>query len=107
MLAARQEAMEQLTVAVAQQNAMARGCIFLPHGSRLFAVHEGWESQAIAEGENVAVCDTISSLEAAVEDSDVKVIFLPIAFSVTNEDIEKICLRNGATKTLFKEVKKS
>jgi hypothetical protein len=96
---------EEVAEVVAMQNAMERGCVFLPHGSRLFSVVQGWESAAIRNDKNVAVADTLLTLEAALKNADVKVIFLPQDALMTDSDIEKLCQRNGALKTLFKEVK--
>lgn len=99
--------MNDVAVAVAHQNAMERGCKFLPHGSRLFAVERGWESAVISRDKGVAVADTLLTLEKAVRDPESKVIFIPAGALVCDQDIEKICQRNAITKTLFKEVDKS
>jgi hypothetical protein len=99
------EALEEIGTTVAQQKAMERGPLFLPHGCRLFTVAPGWESDMIRKDRNVASCETLLDLEAAVRNPDVKVVFIPLDAIMTDSDIEKICQRNGATKTLFKEVK--
>jgi len=100
------EKLEEVGVAVAQQNAMARGVRHLGHGCRLFSVEFGWESAMIKGDKGVPTCDTMLSLEDAMKNENVKVIFIPADALMTDEDIEKICARNGVLKTLFKEVKK-
>ena len=99
--------MNDVASTVAHQNAMERGCKFLPHGSRLFAVEQGWESTQISRDKGVLVADTLLTLEAALRNSENKVIFIPVDALMTDQDIEKLCQRNAITKTLFKEVKKS
>jgi hypothetical protein len=99
--------LKDVAVAAAQQNAMERGCKFLPHGSRLFDVEQGWESTMIRGDKGVLVADTLLTLEAALQNADNKVIFIPLGALMTEKDIEKLCQRNAIAKTLFKEVKKS
>jgi hypothetical protein len=101
------ELMNDVAVTVAQQNAMERGCKFMPHGSRLFMIEQGWESAVIGRDQNIAVADTLLSLEAVLRDPEKKVIFIPADALMTEQDIEKLCQRNAIAKTLFKEVKKS
>lgn len=96
-----------VAVVAAQQNAMERGCKFLPHGSRLFEVEQGWESITINSDKKVAVADTLLTLESALRNPQNKVIFIPMGALMTDRDIEKICQRNAAVRTIFKEVKKS
>ena len=98
--------MSEVAAVVAQQNAMERGCVFLPHGCRLFKVEEGWESAMIRNDKGVAACDTLLVLEEALRNPEAKIIFIPEGAMITGQDIEKICQRNGVTKTLFREVKK-
>ena len=98
------DTMDEVAAVVAQKNAMDQGCIFLPHGSRLFTVEKGWQSQAIRRDRGVATSETLMAFEAALRNPDVKVIFLPADALVTDDDIRRICQRNGVTKTLFKEV---
>ena len=99
--------MNKVAVELAQQNAMERGCRFMPHGSRLFTVEQGWESTVISGDKGVLVADTLLTLESALRDPESKVIFIPIDAAMTESDIEKLCQRNAITKTLFKEVRKS
>ena|SRR3989304_2931512 len=99
--------MNEVAASVAHQNAMGRGCKFMPHGSRLFEVEQGWESAMISSDKNAAVADTLLALEAALREPENKVIFIPIDALMTDKDIEKLCRRNAIIKTLFKEVKKS
>lgn len=99
--------LDKTAVALAQQNAMARGGMFLSHGCRLFTVETGWESRVIMQDEGVRACETPLAFEEAVRNEDAKVIFLPVHATVTDKTIEEICHRNGMTKTIFKEVKKS
>ena len=103
---AETEKLEALGLYAAQQNAMQRSCRFLPHGGRLFAVESGWESAMIKKEEGTAQCGTLLTLEAALRDPDVRVIFLPLGARVADADIERLCHRNGAAKTLFREVEK-
>ena len=100
------ELIKDVAVAAAQQNAMERGCKFLPHGSRLFLVEQGWESITIQSDPGVVVADSLLSLEAALNDPGNKIIFIPINAMMTDQDIEKLCQRNATVKTFFKEVKK-
>jgi hypothetical protein len=99
--------MNDVAAAVAHQNAMERGGKSLPHGSRLFEVERGWESATIQSDKNVAVADTLLTLESALRDPDTAVIFIPLGALMTGADIEKLCQRNAITKTLFQEVEKS
>jgi len=99
------DTLDKLATAVAQQKAMERGPTFLPHGCRLFRVEAGWEGNTIQRDKNVATCDTLLSLEAALRDENVKVVFIPHDAIFSDAEIEKVCQRNGVTKTLFKEVK--
>lgn len=102
----QRQVLDDVASTVAQQNAMERGCTFLPHGCRLFPVESGWESAMIAKDGGVRTCDTLLSLESALRDGEVKVIFIPQGALMNLSDIEKICARNAAVKTLFQEVKK-
>lgn len=99
------DTLEEVGAAVAQQKAMERGPLFLPHGSRLFQVASGWESNMIRRDKGVAEASTMLEFEAALRDPDVKIVFVPLNAIMTNADIEKICQRNGVTRTIFKEVK--
>ncbi len=99
--------LEKTAVAAAQQNAMERGCMFLPHGSRLFEVEQGWESTVISRDKGVIAADTLLVLEEALRDPENKIIFIPLGALMTDQDIEKLCQRNAIVKTFFKEVKKS
>ena len=101
------ELLEKMASVAAQQKAMERSCKFLPHGSRLFETEQGWESLTISRGENVAVADTLLSLEQALRDAENKIILIPLDALLTDQDIEKVCQRNAAVRTIFKEVKKS
>jgi hypothetical protein len=101
------ELLEKTAAVAAQQKAMERSCRLLPHGSRLFEAEQGWESLTISRGEGVAVADTLLSLEQALHNPENRIIFIPLGALMTDQDIEKVCQRNAATRTLFKEVKKS
>jgi hypothetical protein len=96
-----------LAVAAAHQNAMERSCVFLPHGSRLFEVEQGWESAAIRADKKTAIADTLLSFEEALRDTERAVIFIPLDALIGSGDIEKLCQRNAITKTILKEVAKS
>jgi deoxyribodipyrimidine photolyase-like uncharacterized protein len=99
------DTLKEVGAAVAQQKAMERGPKFLPHGCRLFEVASGWESNMIRRDKGVATAATMLELEDAIRAEGVKVVFIPVNAMVTASDIEKICQRNGVTKTLFKEVR--
>lgn len=101
------ELLDQAALIAAQQSAMERGCKFLPHGSRLFTVEQGWESTMINRDKSVLVADTLLSLESALRNSENKVIFIPFDALMTDGDIEKLCQRNAIVKTFFREVKKA
>lgn len=96
-------AMKTTAAAVAHQNAMGRGCIFLPHGTRMFRVEKGWESSAVRSDPDTFVVSTLLELEAALRDLSCRVVFLPSDAMMTDADIEKLCRRHGVTKTLFRE----
>lgn len=98
--------LERTASVAAQQNAMERNVRHLPHGCRLFQVEQGWESMSISRDKNVTVADTLLTLESALRDPQKKVIFIPLDALMTDADIEKLCQRNAAVKTLFKEVRK-
>ena len=99
------EALDDLAVTIAQQKAMERGPTFLPHGCRLFRVDAGWEGNMIRRDKGVASCATLLELEDALRNEAVKVVFIPLEALFSDAEIEKLCQRNGVTKTLFKEVK--
>lgn len=100
------QVMAKIAAAAAEAGAMEKSLTMLGHGCRLFDVPQGWESAAIRHDKGVRVCDTLLSLEEAVKDGDVKVIFIPADAMITLEGIERVCQRNAAVKTLFREVKK-
>lgn len=100
------ELLEEMAAVAAQQKAMERPCVFLPHGSRLFKAEQGWESLTISRGDGVTIADTLLTLEEALRNPENKIIFIPLGALMSETDIEKICLRNAVTKTIFKEVKK-
>lgn len=104
---AKPELMDKVGSAAAQQNAMARGCKFLPHGCRLFEVEQGWESDMISRDKTIVVADTLLSLESALRDPESKVIFIPVDALMTDADVEKLCQRNAIIKTFFREVRKA
>ena len=99
--------MDKTGAAAAQLNAMERSCKFLPHGSRLFEVEQGWESIMINRDKSVVLADTLLTLESALRDPESKIIFIPLGALMTDQDIEKLCQRNATIKTFFKEVKKA
>jgi len=103
----QRDLMNDVAVVAAQQNAMERGCKFLPHGCRLFKLEQGWESTMVRNDRGVAVADTLLTFEAALRDPDRKIILIPLKALITDGDIEKLCQRNGITKTIYKEVEKS
>jgi len=100
------ELLGKTAVAAAQLNAMERGGRGLPHGCRLFWVEQGWESKALKDDAGTAIAETLLELEEALRQTEKKVIFIPLGALMTEGDIEKICQRNAALKTLFKEVGK-
>lgn len=104
---AAKDVLKKTADVVAQQKAMEGPCRFLPHGCRLFSIESGWESRHIAADPKVATAASMLDLEAALRDENIKVIFIPADAMMADADIEKICRRNGATKTLFKEVRTS
>lgn len=97
------ETMRQVSVAVAQQEAMAGPVQHLSHGTRLFRVASGWQSRAIAADPGVSVCRDLRSLDAAMQDENRPVIFIPFDAMMTGGDIEKVSKRHGVIKTLFWE----
>ena len=99
--------LEKTASVAAQQNAMERGCKFLPHGCRLFPVEQGWESKSIANDENVSVVSTLLQLEEVMKNAGSKLVFIPLDAMMTDADIEKICQRNATVRTFFKETKKT
>jgi hypothetical protein len=101
------ELLEKMASVVAQQRAMERSCRNLPHGTRLFEAEEGWESMTISRDDGVVTADSILSLEQALRNPGNKIIFIPLGALLTDQDIEKVCQRNAAVRTIFKEVKKS
>lgn len=101
------DVMDQTASIAAQKNAMDRGGKFLPHGGRLYAVEQGWESTMIARDNKVATADTLLTLEQALRDPENRIIFIPLGALMTDADIERLCQRNGVPRTLYKEVKKA
>lgn len=96
-------AMKAIAAAVAHQNAMSRSCMLLPHGSRMFMLMKGWESDVVRNDPDTFVASTLLELEAALRDLSCKVVFLPLDAMMTDSDIERLCRRHGVSKTLFKE----
>ncbi len=95
--------MDEVAYIIAQQKAMERGGLTLSHGCRLFRTVAGWESAALRKDPDMRSCETLLDLEAALRDTETLVIFIPQGAMMTDEDIAKVCRRNGVTKTLFKE----
>lgn len=87
---------------VAEQHAMNGKFNFLPDGSKLYHVPEGWESQTLAKSPDVSVCNSILSLEAAFRDASRPVILIESNALLTAHDINKVCSRTNSVKTLFK-----
>ena len=87
---------------VAEQHAMAGVFTFLPDGSKLYRVNQGWESDALSKSPDVRVCNTILSLEAAFRDVSTPVILIEQNALLTANDIAKVSERTNAVKTLFK-----
>lgn len=104
ILAGDQDALGAVAVTLAQQEGMAGPMRHLAHGTRLFRLPQGWQSRAVAEDKAVAVCETLLQLDAALQDENRRVIFLPLHAMMTEEDIERVCQRHGVAKTLFWEV---
>lgn len=99
------KALAGVSVVLAQQAAMEGPVQHLSHGTRLFMVASGWQAQAIAADAGTLTCTNLRELDAAMQDETKRVIFLPQRAMMTAEDIEKVCRRHGATKTLFWEDK--
>lgn len=99
------ELMDGVAATVAQERAMERGPTFLPHGCHLYKCEAGWESNMIRRDKGVVSCETLLELEAALKDAEAKVLFIPMNAIIADEALEKVILRNGVTKTLFKEIK--
>lgn len=99
-----QDVMKETARAVAIAQAMAGVCVNLPHGTRLFHVEKGWQAQSIADDLAIANCDTLLSFESALQDEEIKVIFIPGDAIIADVDIERICQRNAVVKTIFREV---
>lgn len=104
---AEEKLMERTAFIAAQKNAMERGGTFLPHGSRLFHLEAGWESTVVGRDPSVTVVDTLLLLEQALRSPENKTILISSGSLITDQDIERLCQRNGVAKTLFKEVKKA
>lgn len=97
------ETLRRVSVLLAQQEAMTGAQHMLSHGSRLYRVPAGWQSTVVAGDPGVAVCASLRELDAAVRDENKPVIFLPVGAMMTVEDIDQVCRRHGAVKTLFWE----
>lgn len=97
------ETLRRVSVLLAQQDAMQAEQHMLSHGSRLYRVPAGWQARVVADDPGVAVCQTLLQLDHAVADANKPVIFLPVGAMMTVEDIDKVCRRHGAVKTLFWE----
>lgn len=97
------ETLRRVSVVLAQQEGMEGRQKFLAHGSRLFYVPSGWQGNALANDDGIAVCTNLRELDGAVRDENKPVIFLPANAMMSEEDIEKVCQRHGVVKTLFWE----
>ncbi len=93
----------RLAPLLAELEALAGAVRFLPHGSRLFRLPAGWQAAAFLQRLDVARCQTLLDLDAALQDENRPVIFLAKDAMMTENDIEKLCQRHGVTKTLFWE----
>ena len=98
--------MAEVADLIACREAMSGSVLHLGHGSRLFYVPQGWESRRLESMAQVVRCHTMMDLEAALRDENIKVIFLPHDAMMSQGDVEKICQRNAAVKTIFWEARK-
>lgn len=97
--------MGDLASVMAQHNAMARRCVFLPHGSCLYEIETGWEAFSLQFGRHPVVCVTTrGEFERALKDPDGGPIFIPLSSSLPLEEIEKLCQRYAIVKTIYREV---
>lgn len=97
------ETLRRVAVALAQLEGMAGRQKFLAHGSRLFRVPLGWQSQLLSRDVGMTTCVTLRELDLAMRDENKPVIFLPADAMMLQEDIERVCQRHGVVKTLFWE----
>lgn len=95
---------DELACVIAQQKAMERGGRTLAHGCRLFSTPKGWESAAIQKDPDIVRCETLLQLEEGIRDTEKLVVFIPADAGMTDDEIDRVCHRNGVTKTLFREV---
>ena len=97
--------MAEVADLIACREAMAGGVLHVGHGSRLFYVPVGWESRRLASMTEVVRCHTMLELEGAMRDENIRVIFLPQDAMMSQGDVEKVCQRNAAIKTIFWEAR--
>lgn len=97
--------MAEVADLIASREAMSGGPLHVGHGSRLFYVPVGWESRRLGGMAEVVRCHTMLELEEALRDENIRVIFLPQDAMMSQGDIEKICQRNAAIKTIFWEAR--
>jgi hypothetical protein len=98
-----QKTLAAVTSAAAQIKAMQGQTVFLPHGSRLFLVAPGWETKTIAADRHVATCKTVMEFQSAMQDENVQIVFVPADALLQQADIERVCQRCAAAKTIFAE----
>jgi len=77
----------------------------LAHGTKLYLVDKGWESSIIEDDPKVARVTNLRQFESALQDADVKTIYIPNDALVTQSQLETICKRNASTKVIYKEGK--
>ncbi|MDD9901787.1 MAG: hypothetical protein OXT65_12495 [Alphaproteobacteria bacterium] len=96
--------LQDIAAAAATRNAMEQDCRFLSHGCRLYTIDAGWQSDALRRSGDVAVCDSMLTLEKAMADTAVTSVLIPKGAMLTHAGIERVCRRHGVTKVLFEEV---
>ena len=100
-----QDHLRHMTVDIALQKAMTGPVVFLPHGGKMFDVLQGcWESAAIRSATGVALAESIMTLQMAMRNLEVAIVFIPAQTVLQPDDIERVCKRCGVGKTIFREI---
>lgn len=97
------DALTNITEMLAEQTVLKSEYKIMPHGSRLITVQPGWEMDYLVKNNPDAVKDTLRGLEAALQNPDIKTIFMTRAALMTENDIVRVCQRNPTPKTLVRE----
>lgn len=87
----------------AQAHAADRAAKFLAGGCLLLKVLRGWEAQAVRFSPHTVVCLSEVELTDGLNGPS-RMVFVPLESALSDQDIERICAKLHASKSVYKEV---